>query len=150
MPENTDFNKAIDFVLSSEGGYVNDPRDPGGETNFGISKRAFPNLDIKNLTRDQAKKIYFDKYWIKSGCDKLSWPLNLVVMDTAVNCGVERAKEMLQEVSSENQTVKDMAKDMVFRRLNHYLKIYKANKALKVYIIGWLTRSLSLYDALLK
>lgn len=58
-----DFSKAIDFVLDNEGGYSNNPADPGGETNFGISKRAYPYLDIKNLTREEAITIYQRDYW---------------------------------------------------------------------------------------
>jgi len=52
------FEVALNFVLKWEGGYVNDPRDSGGETKFGISKKAYPNLDIKNLTQQQAGEIY--------------------------------------------------------------------------------------------
>ncbi|KKK60142.1 hypothetical protein LCGC14_3027340, partial [marine sediment metagenome] len=48
------FEKAIPIVLKHEGGYVHDKLDPGGETNFGISKRAYPMVDIKNLTQEQA------------------------------------------------------------------------------------------------
>ncbi|WP_425526518.1 glycosyl hydrolase 108 family protein [Xanthomonas oryzae] len=50
-------------MLSHEGGYVNDPRDPGGETQWGISKRAYPELNIRALTRDQAIEIYRRDYW---------------------------------------------------------------------------------------
>jgi lysozyme family protein len=152
MPENTntDFDKSIEFVLSWEGGYVNDPKDPGGETNFGISKHSFPTLDIKNLTRDQAKQIYFEKYWLKAGCDRLAWPLNMVVMDTSVNCGVIPALEMLKDVSKDdiNHTAMDMAKDMIVRRLDYYLKICKANNKLDIFLKGWFRRCLRLYDAL--
>ena len=48
----TDFNDIIEVVLHHEGGYVNDPKDPGGETNFGIAKRSHPDVDIKNLTKE--------------------------------------------------------------------------------------------------
>lgn len=58
-----DFSAAIDFVLANEGGYVNDPDDRGGETNFGISKRSYPSLDIAKLTREQAIDIYKRDYW---------------------------------------------------------------------------------------
>ena len=54
----TTFNEIIEKVLEHEGGYVNDPHDAGGETNYGIAKRWYPNVDIKNLTKEQAKKIY--------------------------------------------------------------------------------------------
>ena len=53
-----DFNKIIEKVLKHEGGYVNDPTDLGGETNYGITKRFYPDVDIKNLTEEQAKEIY--------------------------------------------------------------------------------------------
>ena len=62
-----EFKDGIIQVLHHEGGYVNAPQDPGGETKFGISKRAYPNVDIKNLSRKQAIKIYYDDYWIKTG-----------------------------------------------------------------------------------
>ena len=53
----TDFNDIIEVVLHHEGGYVNDPVDPGGETNFGIAKRSHPDVDIANLTKEGAKEI---------------------------------------------------------------------------------------------
>jgi lysozyme family protein len=59
----SDFRLAIQKTLIHEGGYVNNPNDAGGETNFGISKREYPNLDIKNLTQDQAIEIYREGYW---------------------------------------------------------------------------------------
>ena len=92
-----DFEKAFRFLLKWEGGYVNDPDDPGGETKFGLSKRAFPDLDIKNLTEDDAKEIYFKHYWIPLKCHKLDWPLNIVLFDTGVNLGIKRASKLLQE-----------------------------------------------------
>jgi lysozyme family protein len=60
-----DFTASVEDVLKWEGGYVNDPDDPGGETNFGISKRSYPTLDIKGLTRDGAIAIYYRDWWVK-------------------------------------------------------------------------------------
>jgi lysozyme family protein len=57
------FELAIDLSLENEGGYANDPNDPGGETNFGISSRAYPNEDIKNLTKEHAVYLYKRDYW---------------------------------------------------------------------------------------
>ncbi|MGE3487928.1 MAG: glycosyl hydrolase 108 family protein [Nitrospira sp.] len=93
----TDCERAIAFVLKWEGGYVNDPHDPGGETNMGISKRSYPNLDIAGLTRDQAVAIYQRDYWQASGADTLPWPTSLMHFDTAVNAGVARANQMLKD-----------------------------------------------------
>ena len=80
-----------------EGGYVNDPTDPGGETNFGISKRAYPNTDIAGLTEGDAIQIYFDDYWTKSGCSALPRGLDLWVFDGAINHGVSEAVILLQQ-----------------------------------------------------
>ena len=66
------FDSAIDNVLHYEGGYVNDPLDPGGETKFGISKRSYPNLDIKNLSRNKAIEIYYKDYWLQNRLNELN------------------------------------------------------------------------------
>ena len=92
----SDFDRAFDIVVREEGGYVNDPNDPGGETNFGISKRQYPAVDIKNLTPELAKAIYSKDYWTPASCDQLPWPLSLYVFDSAVNQGVAPACKMLQ------------------------------------------------------
>ena len=62
-----DFYQAIQIVLKNEGGYSNDPADPGGETNFGISKASYPNVDIRNLTVAEATAIYLQDYWLIGG-----------------------------------------------------------------------------------
>ena len=59
----SNFDEIIEVVLHHEGGYVNDPKDPGGETNFGVAKRSHPDVDIANLTKDGAKEIYKEYYW---------------------------------------------------------------------------------------
>ena len=92
------FDKAMEFVFRWEGGYSNDPADPGGETKYGISKKAYPNLDIANLTRLQAKTIYEKDYWKSSYCHLLPYPLSLAVFDYAVNAGPPRAVKALQKV----------------------------------------------------
>ena len=74
------FETAIAFVLSEEGGYSNDPNDPGGETNFGISKRSHPNVDIKNMTQDEAESIYKYLYWDACRCESLPDKLALAVL----------------------------------------------------------------------
>jgi lysozyme family protein len=91
------FDRAIAFVLSFEGGYSNDPKDPGGETRHGISKRAYPHLDIANLTKDDAIEIYRKDYWLTCHCDKLPSPIAVMVMDIAVNQGTSTAAYLLQE-----------------------------------------------------
>jgi len=89
-----DFNKAIDFVLANEGGYANNPADPGGETNFGISHRAYPTLDIKNLTREEAETIYQRDYWKFD--DVASQRVATKLFDACVNMGPSQAVRLLQ------------------------------------------------------
>jgi lysozyme family protein len=90
------FNKSLNIILAAEGGYTEGKNDPGGETNFGISKRQYPDVDIKNLTRDQAAAIYERDYWTPVKGDELPWPLCVYVFDAAVNQGVQPAIKMLQ------------------------------------------------------
>lgn len=89
------FDKAFDRLIGVEAGYVNDPQDPGGETKWGISKRSYPNLDIKNLTRDQAKEIYLRDFWNVLGDTPDS--IKFQVFDFAVNSGIQTAVRKLQQ-----------------------------------------------------
>lgn len=91
-----DFDEAFERLIAHEGGYVNDPRDPGGETNWGISKRSYPNLDIKALTREQAKSIYKRDYWDRAGANQYDPELGFAVFDAAVNSGIGNAVRFLQ------------------------------------------------------
>lgn len=79
-----------------EGDYANDPRDPGGETKYGISKRSYPHLDIKNLTLSDAKEIYRRDVWERAQCSKLPPGLAFNLFDGAVNSGVEQSVRWLQ------------------------------------------------------
>jgi len=100
------FEKSFQEVMLSEGGYVNDPNDPGGETKYGVSKRAYPNLDIKNLTLDQAREIYKRDYWDKCSCDNLPEGVAVMAADFAYNSGVSRAVKMLQRCCGTTETGK--------------------------------------------
>jgi len=90
------FETAIERVLGHEGRYVNNPADPGGETNWGISKRSYPDLDIKNLTRDAAKKLYFRDFWLPVAAGVGDEALTFQVLDAAVNHGMGNAVRFLQ------------------------------------------------------
>lgn len=95
------FHKCMDVVLRHEGGLVDDKQDPGGLTNFGISKAAHPEMsddNIRTLTRTQAILIYEADYWKPIKGDELPYPLALVTFDSAVNSGIHRASKWLQEV----------------------------------------------------
>ena len=90
------FDKAIAFTLAQEGGYSNDPNDSGGETNFGISKRAYPNEGIKGMTVERAAELYRRDYWDKAGCNFLPAPVAILLFDGAVNQGPVRVVRLLQ------------------------------------------------------
>jgi len=77
-------------------GYVNDPDDKGGETKFGIARNSNPNLNITALTYEQAKSVYFRKYWDLSECDLLPSLLNIINFDAVVNHGSTNANKFLQ------------------------------------------------------
>ena len=80
----SDFERAFDLLMESEGGYSDDPADPGGETNFGISKRAYPKEDIRFLTLERAKEIYKRDYWDAIRADDLPYPINILIFDAAL------------------------------------------------------------------
>lgn len=90
------FDQAFEVVIGHEGGYVNNPSDPGGETKYGISKRSYPDVDIANLTLDAAKQIYKTDYWDKLYLDTADPRLALVAFDASVNNGVGAATKWLQ------------------------------------------------------
>lgn len=92
------FIKTTDRVLGHEGNYVNNPNDPGGETNWGISKRSYPRVDIKNLTRDGAIKIYWEDFWQPINGDGLPFSVAYQLYDFAINSGIPTAIRHLQDV----------------------------------------------------
>ncbi|MDR2459057.1 MAG: hypothetical protein LBD43_03120 [Holosporales bacterium] len=91
------FDYAFSKTLSNEGGYVNDPDDPGGETNYGISKKAYPDADIKGLTIDKVKDLYYRDYWLKARFDRVrNCEVAAKLFDISVNFGDEQAREIVQ------------------------------------------------------
>jgi lysozyme family protein len=90
------FDEAFERTVGHEGGYVNDPADPGGETQWGISKRAYPGLDIKTLTRDDAREIYRRDFWNRINADRLHGAVAFQLFDFAVNSGIETSIRYLQ------------------------------------------------------
>jgi len=90
------FDEAFDRVIGHEGGLVNNPADPGGLTNWGISQRAYPGVDIKALTKDDAKLIYKRDYWDRAKAGLYDGAIGFQLFDAAVNSGVSAAIKMLQ------------------------------------------------------
>ena len=157
------FRQAVEVVLRHEGGYVNDPADPGGETKFGISKRQYPDLDIASLTREQAIEIYRRDWWDKYGYGRLaSSAIATKVFDLSVNVGPRRAHEMLQRalhaVDRQDVVVDGIIGPQTISAANaappdallaairaeaaaHYRQLIERNPNLKKYERGWMRRA---------
>ena len=91
-----DFHRCIDRILAEEGGLSDHPADPGGLTNYGISQRAYPTLDIAALTLNDAKALYRRDYWQVLHGDQLPDGLDLLLLDCAINQGPATAIKLLQ------------------------------------------------------
>jgi lysozyme family protein len=91
------YKNAFALILKQEGGYVRDPNDRGGETKYGISKRSYPHLNIKNLSIEAAQKIYYLDFWLKQKCRQLEEPLALKLFSFSVNMGNKQAALLLQK-----------------------------------------------------
>lgn len=108
------FDAAISLILEHEGGYVNDPDDSGGETNFGISKKSYPDEDIANLTQDRAKVIYRRDYWDGQWENIESQDLATALLDASVNMGRVPAVRLLQKAVNKALCREDLVVDGVF------------------------------------
>lgn len=145
----TNFQKAIKFIAlwewrnDPDGAYTNDPIDPGGETKYGIAKKAHPELDIKELTFEQAMEIYKQEYWIKFGCDALPFPFAVAAFD----CFVQHRPSVVQGWLKPLPTLQQLLET---RRI-FYLKLIEKNPSLDRFRKGWLRRlnDLSTYCAIL-
>jgi lysozyme family protein len=100
------FDHSLDLVLKSEGGYVDNPKDPGGITNLGVTAkvwatykgRSTTHKEMKNLTRADVAPLYEKKYWDACNCDELPSGIDYLVFDFAVNAGTGRSIKTLQKV----------------------------------------------------
>jgi lysozyme family protein len=90
------FDQSFAKLIGHEGGYVNNPADPGGETKYGISKRSYPHLAIASLTKYDASVIYHRDFWNAAHCDSLPDEVRFDVFDGAVNSGVSQSAKWLQ------------------------------------------------------
>lgn len=158
------FLRAVAVVLDHEGGYVNDPRDPGGETKYGISKRSYPSLDIANLTREDAIAIYYRDWWQRYGYGRLQdEAVATKLLDMAVNMGPAAAHKLLQEalvflgydiavdgvIGPQTIGAANKAEPkrllQVFRWLaaHYYYRIAAQRPQSRAFLIGWLKRAYS-------
>ncbi len=141
------FNKFMPIILKHEGGYVNDPDDLGGETKYGITKRRYPNLDIKSLTSHEATNIYYRDFYKPLNLDLIEDDLlALHIFDMAINAGKKRAVKLLQ--SCLNGIAKDGVIGPRTAKLVHaaslnvdIVQVYKAKRYEYYYKISLLRRN---------
>jgi lysozyme family protein len=145
-----------------EGGYSNDQNDAGGETKFGISKRSYPNLDIKNLTLEQAKGLYFRDFWMKSKCENIEdESIATKFFDLAVHTGIPQAVKLIQRAlraAGESVVEDGIIGSITLKAINkadptdllaalksesagYYRLIANLNPSQKRFIEGWLNRA---------
>lgn len=158
LPEN--FLRAMAFVQKSEGGTNFDPIDRGGFTNFGLSEKQYPDLDLKNITFEQAMQIYFDDYWIQNSCHMLESPVGIALFDSCVNCGPVAKKWLQEAINGDNhfievdwiigaQTIIAAQAQPSYRisgrligyRIQHYADLIKKYPEQVKYIRGWSKRA---------
>jgi len=153
-----EFDDIIEKVLEHEGGYVDDPTDAGGETKYGISKRAYPDEDIKELTVERAKELYKRDYWDRFRTGNLPDRLRHIYVDMCINMGGGRAIKILQEAcNSKNAekidvdggigpaTIKAASNVEPFRlrayRVMFYAELVMKKPEQERFWVGWFKRS---------
>ncbi len=103
MTDSAVFNKAFDRLMANEGGYVNHPRDPGGETMYGVTKRVAIEHgytgDMRKLTKEFAAKVARKSYWDATRCDDFNPIVAVQVFDAAYNHGPRNAIKFLQRAA---------------------------------------------------
>jgi lysozyme family protein len=130
-----EFVSAVNDVLKWEGGYVDDPKDSGGETNMGISRRQYPDIDIKDLTRNQAIAIYFRDYWVKPGIAEK-------IPDPAMRAKVFNMGVVMGPLTALGIAAKSVNLDE-FKILcaDHFRRIVAAHPKDAKFLQGWLRRA---------
>jgi len=134
------FGKAMDFVFKWEGYRSDHPDDPGGLTILGLSSRYHPG-EVSEMSaadegraREIAGAVYRREYWDRCGCAGLPYPLDIIVMDTAVNMGVSRALEIKEGAAG--------WQDYLFKRIARYAEIGRRRPE---FLRGWINRVVDLY-----
>src|SRR5215467_7969402 len=165
MASEQTFQDQIDKTLAFEGGFVDDPDDPGGRTNFGISQRAYPGVDIASITQEQAVGFYYRDYWLAPHIDSLPDFIAGKVFDMGVNMGSSTAIRLWQDtVNKQNpsatpltldgkigpltvaasEAVVDQEAALAAYRVelaDHYMAIIRRNPSMAKFQRGWLRRA---------
>lgn len=158
------FNAAFNELIKKEGGYVNHKNDPGGETKYGISKRTYPDRDIKNLTLGDARLIYYFDYWLDNKCHQMPEVIAKKYFDMCVNMGKNQATKLLQRALKaagsrvtedgilgpktlvavnkyQNNLADIVLSAMKSESAGYYRLLTQQKPDMKVFLNGWLNRA---------
>ncbi len=131
------FEKGVTILFDLEGYKSNNPADKGGLTKYGISQKYHKNVDVPNLTIEQAKEIYLKDYWIPLGCDDRQYPMDILVFIQGVNFW----SEAVDYAKQSNGLL-----DFFILNLNHYISQSKKQK--NAFLDGWCKRLIKLWKAI--
>jgi lysozyme family protein len=148
------FSRCIEVILKNEGGLVDNPYDPGGLTNFGICQRNYPELDIKNLTRNEAIQIYFRDYWSPMNLHNIEDELSILhIFDMGVNAGIRIGIKIAQRIvgaevdgfigpESESKINAFVSFTDTYKqeRRKYYFMLARRKPELEIFLAGWLNR----------
>jgi len=148
------FGRAIKYVLKHEGGLVNDPADPGGLTNRGITQRDYPHLDIRHLTEDETIEIYRKDYWRPVYDEMHDGDAACKIFDMAVNMGHRQAHKLLQRavgveddgvfglitLAAANNT-RNLVDRLCIQQAEFYHNLVTKRPAMSKFLKGWLIRA---------
>ena len=141
------FDLALKIVLANEGGYVDDPRDPGGATNRGVTQAVYRRFkhdataDVRELTAAETAAIYRWWYWAPAGCVRMAEPLATVAFDTAVNCGPGELRRLLERAGAWTaRSALTGATTLLQVRGQFYRDLATERPKLRVFLAGWLRR----------
>ena len=153
------WQKSLNLVLQSEGGYSDDPKDPGGRTNLGVTQsvweswvgRVSSEKEMRNLVPADVEPLYKRKYWDACDCDLLPDGLDYLVFDFAVNAGVGRSVKTLQscvDATMDGQIGKNTlgavstfpVEVVIFKFSDEKVKFYESLPTFSEFGKGWLDR----------
>ena len=154
------YSTCLEIILEHEGGFVNHPKDPGGVTNHGVTKRVYDEWigknstveEMRNLTHEDVAPIYKKNYWDRAKCDQLPSGVDLSVFDWGVNSGVSRSAKALQRIVGVKQdggigpmtlqAVSEVEAEEIIKQM-HYMRdnFYRSLDTFETFGKGWTRRN---------
>jgi len=142
MNMESNYKKALTFVLKWEGGYVDNPNDKGGATNKGITQNTYNAYrkskqlqlqHVQHISQKEVENIYYNNYWLAAKCHKMMYPFDVLCFDTAVNMGLRRAEYLLLKAKYVYPDIFVNEREKLYRK-------YATVKGQEIFLKGWLNR----------